>query len=119
RNTPLYDAVAISGESEIEFPRMTLYDIKLYRSFLNGLMMVKQLYDNLSESVFRELSGDYTFLRYVELIEIRNWLDANFSIGEKFTEQMKHIARDTDDINLFLDLLSVESRFDISTWKRV
>jgi len=89
RNTPVYDAIELTGETKIDFPLIRLTDIRLYKRFLNGELMLKYLYDNLSDTSFKVLSGDYSFLKYSELVRIRNMLDRHFILGMKFTDQLK------------------------------
>jgi len=91
RNTPMYDAVEFTKDQDISFPLVSLKDLRLYKRFLNGEIMLKHLYDNLSDTSFKVLSGNYSFLIYSELSNIRNMLDAHFILGMKFSDQIRLI----------------------------
>jgi len=87
-NTPIYDAFYISGENNISFPSIRLADLKLFKQFLKGRIMLRTLYEGLSDSAYKILSSDFSFLKYSELTEVRNYIDRNFSCGLEFYEQV-------------------------------
>ena len=87
-NTPIYDAFYISGENNISFPSIRIADLKLFKQFLKGRIMLRTLYEGLSDSAYKILSSDFSFLKYSELTEVRNYLDRNFSCGLEFYEQI-------------------------------
>lgn len=107
RNTPIYNALELSNETSVDLPLISLADIKLYRRYLNGDIMLKHLYDNLTDTTFRILSGDLSFLKYSELIQIRNMLDRNYISGMKFTDQLKLIKPNDDLEKQVLNLLGL------------
>lgn len=109
RNTLVYDALELSNEISIDLPLISLADLRLYKRYLNGNMMLKHLYDNLSDTSFKILSGDYSFLKYSELIRIRNMLDRNYIVGMKLTDQLRLIRPKDDLEKQVLNLLGLDS----------
>lgn len=89
RNTLIYDTFLLSGNDRLDYHLITLADLKLFKRFLSGMIMVKQLYDGLSESGFKILSSDLSFLRYTEIIQVRNFIDTCFNLGTRFMTQIE------------------------------
>jgi hypothetical protein len=89
RNTLVYDTFLLTQNNKLDYHVITLADLRLFKRFLSGMIMLKQLYDGLSESTFKILSSDYSFLRYTEVIQVRDFIDRCFNLGTKFMTQIE------------------------------
>lgn len=82
-NTPLYNAIVLSEEYNIdEFPYLDARDKRLIELWLQGVIMPMTFYAELSDSGFNNLSTSGSFLDLYENLKVRRLVDLSFVLGE-------------------------------------